>query len=241
MSEYRAILDASGIVTALAAGDPGLEWTDAVLVSGDPSKGKGAAPRDDLLASRLAGAVGEIARNSDGISPDFAPGRAGVEAFAALASRGVAVRMLKSSLEATEMLPIHAGYARRRRAMLNSGVVLCELRRQAAPDAPTDRFGPFGSSGASLHAKTFAVDGARMFVGSFNFDPRSTTLNTKMGLLINSPAMAEGMRDAFDDGLRGLAWRVELRNGDIVWVNPEPGKLRPTSRDLRRCVASCFG
>ncbi|MBG6222561.1 MULTISPECIES: hypothetical protein [unclassified Janthinobacterium] len=33
--------------------------------------------------------------------------------------------------------------------------------------------GHLGSSASSLHAKTFAVDAQRIFVGSFNFDPRS--------------------------------------------------------------------
>ncbi|WP_345791017.1 hypothetical protein [Gymnodinialimonas phycosphaerae] len=40
---------------------------------------------------------------------------------------------------------------------------------------------PFGLSGASLRAKTFAIDGTRIFIGSFNFDPRSAMLNCEMG------------------------------------------------------------
>jgi putative cardiolipin synthase len=44
-----------------------------------------------------------------------------------------------------------------------------------------------GSSGAaSLHAKTFAVDGKHIFIGSFNFDPRSVHLNKELGFVIDS-------------------------------------------------------
>ena len=128
--------------------------------------------------------------------------------------------------------------------MLRSGVELFELRRQAAPDAPADRFGPFGSSGSSLHAKTFAVDGARVFVGSFNFDPRSTTLNTEMGLLIDSERMARGMHDAFDRGLDGLAWRVELRDGEAVWIDPvseAATRDEPGSTALKRAALTVIG
>ncbi|HBB81729.1 MAG TPA: phospholipase, partial [Sulfitobacter sp.] len=185
-------------------------WTSVQLVSDDPIKGEGAVAWEDLLASRLADAVGEIKTRFDGVSPYFVPGKAGVEAFAMLEGQGVQVRMLTNSLDATDVLPVHAGYAKRRKDLLRSGVQLYELRQQAAVDAPIDRLGPFGTSGASLHAKTFAVDGARIFVGSFNFDPRSTTLNTEMGLLIDSERMAQGLHDAFDADLRGLAWRVEL-------------------------------
>ena len=244
MDEYRAVLAASDIVAALERGALDLEWTTAVLVSDDPAKGQGAVAREDLLASRLRDAVGEIETRFDGISPYFVPGAAGVEAFATLEARGAQVRMLTNSLEATDVLPVHAGYAKRRGAMLRSGVELFELRRQAAPGAPTDAFGPFGSSGASLHAKTFAADGARVFVGSFNFDPRSTRLNTEMGLLIDSPDMARGMHAAFDRGLDGMAWRVELRGDEPVWIDPADDAAtddEPGSTALKRAALTVIG
>ncbi|MEX3314214.1 phospholipase D family protein [Sulfitobacter sp. PS-8MA] len=244
LEEYRQILQSSDIVTALAAGEFGVEWTTAQLVSDDPIKGQGAVPREDLLASRLADAVGKIEHRFDGVSPYFVPGRAGVEAYAQLGAQGVQVRMLTNSLEATDVLPVHAGYAKRREEMLRSGVELYELRQQAAVAAPTDRIGPFGSSGASLHAKTFAVDGARIFVGSFNFDPRSTTLNTEMGLLIDSEVMAQGLHDAFDADLRGLAWRVELEGGDLIWKDPQTGAVttdEPGTTLLKRLALTVIG
>ncbi|WP_226781029.1 phospholipase D family protein [Oceaniglobus trochenteri] len=223
LAEYREILAQSGLVTGLAQGKLDLEWTDVVLVSDDPVKGLGAVPREDLLATRLTQAVGEVKSRFDGISPYFVPGKAGVDAFATLEKRGVDVRMLTNSLEATDVLPVHAGYSKRRRDMLKSGVELFELQRQSTLEIPEDRVGPFGSSGASLHAKTFAVDGERIFIGSFNFDPRSTTLNTEMGLLIDSKSMAGEMHRAFDNGLDGLAWKVTLEEGDLVWRNAAEG------------------
>lgn len=239
LAEYRQILQSSEIVRSLAAGAFGVELTTAQLVSDDPIKGSGAVPREDLLASRLADAVGEIETRFDGVSPYFVPGKAGVEAFAQLKARGVQVRMLTNSLDATDVLPVHAGYAKRRKSMLRGGVQLYELRQQAAVGAPIDRLGPFGSSGASLHAKTFAVDGARIFVGSFNFDPRSTTLNTEMGLLIDSQRMAQGLHDAFNAGLRGLAWQVELTDNDLIWTDPETESVttdEPGTTFLKRLV-----
>lgn len=224
VQEYNAILGASDIITPLSNGSLDLEWTKAVLVSDDPIKGQGAVPREDLLTGQLARKVGAIEHRFDGVSAYFVPGKAGVDAFAKLEAQGVQVRILTNSLEATDVLPVHAGYAKRREAMLASGVALYELRRMAAPDTP-DELGIFGSSGASLHAKTFAVDGARIFIGSFNFDPRSDQLNTEMGLLIDSKVLANRLHAAFDDGFSGLAWRVEAKNGDLAWIDPMTGTI----------------
>src|SRR5690606_11007872 len=81
------------------------------------------------------------------------------------------------------------------------------------------RFGPFGSSGSALHAKTFAVDGKRLFVGSFNFDPRSVNLNTELGFIIESPEMAQALSKSFDEVLPYRSYRVDLdENGDLVWI-----------------------
>lgn len=242
-NEYKAILKSSDIISPLSTGTLNLEWTDAVLVSDDPVKGQGAVPREDLLTGQLTRAVGTIERRIDGVTPYFVPGAAGVEAFGRLEARGIEVRMLTNSLEATDVLPVHAGYAKRRKAMLNSGVALYELRRQALPGTP-DALGTFGSSGASLHAKTFAVDGKRIFIGSFNFDPRSIQLNTEMGLLINSETLANGLHAAFDDGFRGLAWRVERKNGKLAWVDPVTGEVttqEPGSNTFRRLALMVVG
>ncbi len=221
MHEYKAILDHSKIVSDLVKGELALEWTTTLLVSDDPAKGQGAVPQEKLLASRLKEAVGDIQTKLDGISAYVVPGADGVKTFADLQASGVRVRMLTNSMEATDVLPVHAGYAKRRKDMLKSGVKLFELRDKVAPSAAANRLGLLGSSGASLHTKTFAVDGARIFVGSFNFDTRSTRLNTELGLLIDSEQMAQKLHSVFDEGMVGLTWRVELRGKGLVWVDAD--------------------
>lgn len=88
------------------------------------------------------------------------------------------------------------------RLLLDAGTTLYELEPTvAATDGPKRRILPFGISGGSLHTKTFAVDGERLFVGSFNFDPRSVRLNCEMGFLIDSPTLARRIEEAFDGPL----------------------------------------
>ena len=244
LAEYRLVLEGSDIVKAMTGGDLGLEWTKAILVSDDPVKGEGAVPREDLLAVRLLKAVGVVRARFDVVSPYMVPGAAGVRAFATLKARGVAVRILTNSLEATDVVPVHAGYAKHRKDMLRAGIQLFEMHPQAGGERPAVKLRPFGSSGSSLHAKTFAVDGARIFVGSFNFDPRSTTLNTEMGLLIESAQMANGLHAAFDLGLRGLAWRVERQGGHTVWIDPTSRAVttvEPGATAFKRVVVAVVG
>jgi putative cardiolipin synthase len=97
-------------------------------------------------------------------------------------------------------------------------VELFELNRTAFRRPTRSRLRG-GSSAASLHAKTFAVDGARVFVGSFNFDPRSAKLNTEMGFVIESAGMAEATSKAFSETIPGAAYRVALdAQGRLTWL-----------------------
>jgi len=95
---------------------------------------------------------------------------------------------------------------------------LAELKR--SPGETAARGGPGGSSSASLHAKTFAVDGAKVFVGSFNFDPRSARLNTEMGLVIEDPELAGRLRGWFDTRVPMLAYEVKRAgDGTLTWTD----------------------
>ena len=157
----------------------------------DPAKTLDTENRtDELLLTRLLETVGHPATQFELISPYFVPMAEGASALEALAGRGVNVRVLTNALESTDVSAVHAGYAKRRKDLLRAGIRLYELKRGDVPK-PTGDKKIGGSSSASLHAKTFQIDGNRMFVGSFNFDPRSAKLNTEMGLVIDSPAMAQ--------------------------------------------------
>lgn len=155
----------------------------------------------------------------------------GVEAFGKLAEQGVHLRVLTNAMEATDVLAVHAGYAKYRVPLLEQGVELYELRRNSDSERPREKAGPFGSSGSSLHAKTFAVDGERVFVGSFNFDPRSAQLNTELGFVIESAALAQAMSQAFHHSVPHYAYQLELDDKhEIAWLEQGPdGVIRHTS------------
>lgn len=194
------------------------ELTAVQLVVDDPVKGQGTARRDQLMISRLITILGGVERRLDLVSAYFIPGREGAAFFENLAGQGKRVRVLTNAMNTTDVLVVHAGYAKYRRELLQAGIELFELKLRAGQPSGRDELKPMGLSGAALHAKTFAVDDRRVFIGSFNFDPRSAQLNCEMGFLIDSPTMAAQTERNFDGPLELAAYRPVLTDdGDMVW------------------------
>lgn len=220
---YMDALRGLPVVRQMLDGSLPFEWAATRIVSDDPGKILGAAPKEALIGHQLREIIGTPERELDLISPYFVPTAAGTATFTELAGQGVTVRVLTNALEATDVTAVHSGYARRRKALLEGGVHLYELRRSATPadsgGKREERGGTVGSSGSSLHAKTFAVDAARVFVGSFNFDPRSANLNTELGFVIASPVLAGRIESAFSTTVPENAYEVRLSDtGELYWL-----------------------
>jgi putative cardiolipin synthase len=226
MVEYTSALRASPFVRQLVEARLPLEWAVTRMISDDPAKGLGRAAPDSLVRDKLRAIIGEPASRLSLVSPYFVPSEAGVAFFSDLAMRGVDVEILTNSLEATDVVAVHAGYAKRREALLASGVKLYELRRLAPGlEQERKRFGMGSSSASSLHAKTFAADQATVFVGSFNLDPRSAHLNTEMGFLIDSPTLAQRVHEVFAVRVPEDAYRVSLDGeGRLAWTEQQNGR-----------------
>lgn len=225
---YAGAARTAGFTAQLLSGTLPLEWARTRMVSDDPAKGLGKSAPENTMPPQLREAMGEPRRQVSLVSPYFVPSDAGVAFFSALAGRGVTVRVLTNSLEATDVDIVHSGYVKRRRDLLRGGVGLWELKRRgplpvvpATPGSP----GSVGSSGgSSLHAKTFSIDDERVFIGSFNFDPRSARLNTEMGFVIDSPALARRIAGAFDTDIPGAAYEVKLSDdGKLYWLERTRG------------------
>ena len=216
--QYLDAVAGRPFVDELLAGRLRFEWAPTRMVSDDPVKGLGLAADHAMLPHQLGDLLGEPQERVHLVSSYFVPAEAGTHALRALAERGVEVQVLTNSLQATDVLPVHAGYAKRRRALLQAGIVLFEMKRLSSESSSPD-VGIAGSSASSLHAKTFSVDGERVFIGSYNFDPRSARLNTEMGFLIESPELAERLAEVFEQKVPHRAYQVRLdKSGDPEWL-----------------------
>ncbi len=201
------------------------EWAATHLVSDGPAKGRGQASESELLWTKLKQVMQTPAREVAVVSPYFVPEGTGVAYLADLARQGVKVTLLTNSLEATDVPAVHSGYAKWRESLLKAGISLLEMKRAANAPSGSGRL-PGSSSGSSLHGKTFSVDRSPVFIGSFNFDPRSARLNTELGFVIDSPAMASIIADAVDGPLAARAYRLRLaESGAIQWVEQVEDKV----------------
>lgn len=223
----RPIQDPSPELTpacpALAEAQPQpLQSVPSVVFSDPPAKlsrAPDAAPEFDPIRDQIRREIETPSRSLFIISPYFIPNDRWVRQLVALRAKGVEIAILTNSGRATNSTPVHAAYSKYRRNLLEGGVRLFEFK----PTAPTVEEPDLEFAGlrsrSTLHAKTFAVDDRKLFVGSFNFDPRSVSLNTEMGIILRSPQAASGVRTYFEVGARTSAYELRIEEGRIIWVD----------------------
>ncbi|ASG65636.1 phosphatidylserine/phosphatidylglycerophosphate/cardiolipin synthase family protein [Idiomarina piscisalsi] len=192
----------------------------AQVVSDDPLKADLASKPKRSLTQQIAKTIGSATQSILLVSPYFVPTATGVKELESLAEQGVEVRVLTNSLAVTDVPAVHAGYQRRRRRLLLAGIKLFELRLTEEKKLRKDMKPYFRRSASSLHAKTVTVDGSKVFVGSFNFDPRSAQINTESGIIIESVAMAQRINSMFDHELPMRAYEARLnRFYKLYWLD----------------------
>jgi putative cardiolipin synthase len=252
--EYRD-LQAEGVdyVGKIASGEPfnglitgrlPLIWAHAQLVYDTPEKKRvlNGTITGELMTSAVIDATKAAQTELLIVSPYMIPGDEGIHIFKDLRQRNVKVRILTNSLESSTMLLAQSGYMKYRMPMLELGVELSEIRsllgnnRGSGQTKAISRYGNY-----SLHAKLFVFDRKRVFIGSMNFDQRSMHINTEIGLIIDSPALAQQIAARFDamvqpvnsyrlalrhnaaDGTPGLVWCTQ-ENASAVEYTTEPAR-----------------
>ncbi|WP_394166044.1 phospholipase D family protein [Photobacterium piscicola] len=195
-------------------------WADAELVYDTPYKVKNS--QDDLLLHHLSAMISQAKTDFLLISPYFVPTEAGVKALVKAAKRGLNITIVTNSLASNDVFAVHGWYAKYRKDMLESGIKLYEIKTDPKIKK---KHSWLGNSRSSLHAKTFIIDRKKVFVGSFNFDPRSAYLNTELGVIVDSQAFSDIFYADLDRLLEKSAYRLSLdNNNDIIWTDDTNGK-----------------
>ncbi|MCO5763681.1 MAG: phospholipase D family protein [Gammaproteobacteria bacterium] len=146
-----------------------------------------------------------------------------------LRERNVRVAIVTNSMAANDAIWVHSRYAFQRRRLLGMGIELFEYRGDAE-DQPLliDRYHRMPAKiPLVLHAKALVIDRQVVYIGSFNMDPRSTHLNTEIGLIIESPPLAQAVAALIErDMAPHNSWRLELTaEGKMEWVTRREGRL----------------
>ena len=101
----------------------------------------------------------------------FVPSDEQMAFFRGLRERGARVRILTNSLASTDVAIVHAGYAKRRKALLRMGVELYEFNSDWVRREGRGWWLGKGRSKASLHEKAFVLDRRIGFIGSMSLLP----------------------------------------------------------------------
>jgi putative cardiolipin synthase len=177
------------------------------------------------------------------ITPYMIPPPAMMDTVWELEKRHVEIVILTNSLNTNNHVSVHAGYRRHRDDLLTAGVDLHEYRIDAEARGDYEARG-YRAESFTVHAKVLIFDRKQVFVGTFNVDPRSMFINTEIGLLIDSPELAEGIRALVAVDLHPEnAWHVVRdEDGRLTWVGHDRTLSRePSVSGWRRFQAWLLG
>lgn len=201
-----------------------LVWDEIVFVSDEPGKNSagglhGGGRSTDILVKAIQNAKKSVLIQSPYlIFPDD-----GIEFFKKLVKKGVEVSIVTNSLASTDNMQAFSGYLKQRSEILKAGIKVYEFRPDPAIQRELiDRHKRLKDTTIfAIHAKTMVVDGELLFVGTFNLDPRSTNLNTEVGVLIRNEVIANEVEETIKrDMLPENSWDATVENPDThasIW------------------------
>lgn len=203
-----------------------VKWAKAHFVADSPKKIHGHAIGNELIYNQMFSIMGHPQKHLELVSAYFVPTQAGTQYLSKLSQQDVKIRVLTNSFAANDVAIVHAFYSQYRKELIKNGIQLYEFKPIIDRKEPTwyekmtGRVIPAkGKKSSSLHAKFFDVDG-KVFIGSFNFDPRSAYLNTEVGLVVESEDLQNEITKVLDEYLPTIAYQLKLdKNGNLVWLD----------------------
>ena len=221
------VLGYAPIGEELKFGRIGLIWGEATAFADPPDKLLAKTSKmayETSVTHNLMLLIWRAQRELVVTSPYLIPGERGMTLFRSLLNRNVDVTLVTNSLAATDEPLVHVGYARYRPPLLEAGADLYEL--SPTRTQRTKRLGTFGASLGRLHAKTAVIDRKLVFIGSMNLDPRSESINTEFGMIVDSPALAKELLRVVNISKLESAYRLRLdpKTSTLQWLTFDDDK-----------------
>lgn len=216
--EVRAAIAATPTAFARLSGQ--MTWGKVEFISDRPGKNDnkvslgGGGQTTAELARLIMGAKQGITIQS----PYLVLSDEAIDLFRQTVARGIKVRINTNSLASTDNLPAFSGYRNQRDRLLKMGLQIYEYK----PDPDVQRQLMQRTVAATrkapvfaLHAKTLVIDSKTVYIGTFNFDPRSENLNTEVGAIIHDEKLARAVEHAIEtDMAPGNSWSAARDNPD---------------------------
>ncbi len=151
------------------------------------------------------------------------PAERGIATLARLHAEGAEIGILTNSLASHDVPAVNSHYRPWRKAIVESGAELYELRADAAIQSQVCDTPPTRAEFVGLHSKAMVVDRRWVYIGSMNFDPRSAFLNTEMGVVVDSAGLGEALALLLERNMSAAnSWRVSLdADGKLQWAHDD--------------------
>jgi len=209
-----------------------LVWTQVEFISDTPGKNnnKLLLGGGGLTTQKLAQLVENANEQIVIQSPYLVMSSAAKKLFKQAIQRGVKVRINTNSLASTDNIQAFSGYRNQRDQLIKMGIEIYEykpdpqikqqlLRQSLAENNQPPVF--------AIHAKTMVVDGKTVYIGTFNFDPRSENLNTEVGVIVHNANLANEVQTAIETDMRPEnSWSAAHDNPDQHVALPKRSKVK---------------
>jgi putative cardiolipin synthase len=227
-------------LAGLLSGATPLVWAPSRVIYDSPNKKdvKDGMRRGRLMYGPVAEAAAGVQREMLMITPYLVPARSELKLIDEERTRGARVAILTNSLESAPELSAHAGYMHYRPTLLRQGVELYEVRSQLESTRGSGQSKRISAAGNyAVHAKLIVFDREHIYIGSMNFDRRSHSLNTELGLVIDSPELAQqsmarfaamtrpesAYSVRFNEAKKKLIWHCRVQGNDVD-LSTEPAR-----------------
>ena len=193
-----------------------MAWGEMTFISDIPGKNRGdmglggGGESTRQLIQALADARQDILIQS----PYLVMPEGGIEFFEQLIDRGVRIRISTNSLASTDNIQAFSGYASQRKRLLKAGIEIYEYKPYPSlRKTLLERYPRIVETNPifALHAKSLVIDNETIYIGTFNLDPRSSNLNTEVGVLARNERLARQLTASIEQDMRPEnSWRTTL-------------------------------
>jgi putative cardiolipin synthase len=212
-----------------------------LAVADNPNETRGGTP--DQVFMSLGLLVEGIQEELVIISAYFVPKQGLIDYFDELKNQGVRVVVLTNSLASNNHAIANSQYKKKRRALVESGVELYEMRHDPflANEVDTP---PVQSNSLVLHSKAVVVDRKRAYIGGLNLTPRGILYNTENGIIIEDDEFAQQLASMLEKDIGpDNSWRVGLDENDQLYWESSAGRVhrQPAQTGWQRVEDWFFG
>jgi putative cardiolipin synthase len=199
-------------VTDLADDGKTLIWAHGEIVADPPRKIANTSPETRPVAERLDQELSRAKMEILIEAAYFVPAQTEIETFRRLHDRGVAIRLVTSALDTTDVSMVYCAYQKYRRDLVAAGVDLYEYKVYPPQEHREHKWYRLRPSYSALHSKVLVFDNQTTWIGSFNLDPRSHDLNTEVAVIVDSQELSAKLAESIDeDRLPTRSWRIQLQ------------------------------